>query len=569
MDPLAIGGRFAPTHTLSSQRCITSEACNLPNKGVAVGVLAMFAYNRYGICDMDLVETTSGNPAASQTVTRRRRHDSGIPGGAASNQFRYILFFLLKYIGEAADSIILRGIPGADVMIERYNSPKMNSPQAENASPNAELTVKGGVGLIGVVSRSTDGSNAGTVNDGQDEVVITDTVASVSRIIDNVTLPNDHENNDMDPIQSQHYQDDPAHGPGPIVDAAATSQGHSKPDADARAPRNERRTQWMAQKKAKKEQRKQENNAKKERNKREGEVEDGLDQNGKKRQHHRHFNPDFNDSRRSSRGPVSIPLQPPILNMYFKGGMTAYSSEVGHIPQISSASVLPLQNVAHHYRKTIYHSHPQAPMQGRGYSPFEPGLLPQPILPDFPYRPPMPMAMRGQVLGSEQRENANVVYPFAASIWSTPTSEPNARDSSGRADKWAQSGRPNRIDSPEIVGVGTCGTSDANKVRKEAEKTLRSILVGPKDQKSDSSTEGKPVPRLTALAEPFNPETLSLHRRSSDGSDSVSPKAKARGVERASTQPAMPLLEKGDDPAEECPIVGISRRMTYPESNRN
>lgn len=127
----------------------------------------------------------------------------------------------------------------------------------------------------------------------------------------------------------------------------------------------------------------------------------------------------------------------------------------------------------------------------------------------------MPMAMRGQVLGSEQRENANVLSPFAASIWSMPASEP------------AQSSRPNRIDSPAIVGVGT------------------------------------------ALAEPFYPEILSLHRRSSDGSDSVSPKAKARGVERASTQPAMPLLEKGDDPVEECPIVGISRRMTYPESNRN
>ncbi|OCK87528.1 uncharacterized protein K441DRAFT_670735 [Cenococcum geophilum 1.58] len=433
----------------------------------------------------------------------------------------------------------------------------MNSPQTENASSNAELMLKGGVGLIGVVPRSTDESNAGTVNDGQDEVVITDTVASVSRIIDNVTLPNDHENNDMDTIQSQHYQDDLAHRPGPIVDAAATSQGHSKPDSDARAPRNERRKQWMAQKKAKKGQRKQENNAKKERNKREGEVEDGLDQNGKKRQHHRHFNPDFNDSRRSSRGPASIPLQQPILNMYFKGGMIAYSSEVGHIPQMSSTGALPLQNVAHHYLEKIYHSHPQAPMQGRGYSPFEPGLLPQPILPGFPYRPSMPMAMRGQVLGSEQRENANVLSPFAASIWSMPASEP------------AQSSRPNRIDSPAIVGVGTCGTSDANKVRKEAEKTLRSILVGPKDQKSDSSTEGKPVPRLTALAEPFYPEILSLHRRSSDGSDSVSPKAKARGVERASTQPAMPLLEKGDDPVEECPIVGISRRMTYPESNRN
>jgi len=199
VDPLAIGGRFAPTHTLSSQRCITSEACNLPNKGVAVGVLAIFAYNRYGICDTDLVETTSGNPAA----------------------------------------------------------------QTENASSNAELMLKGGVGLIEVVPRSTDRSNAVTVNDGQDEVVITDTVASVSRIIDSVTLPNDHENNDMDPIQSQHYQDDPAHRPGPIVDAAATSQGHSKPDADARAPRNERRTQWMAQKKAKKEQRKAEKSEKK------------------------------------------------------------------------------------------------------------------------------------------------------------------------------------------------------------------------------------------------------------------------------------------------------------------
>ena len=170
----------------------------------------------------------------------------------------------------------------------------------------------------------------------------------------------------------------------------------------------------------------------------------------------------------------------------------------------------------------------------------------------------MPMAMRGQVLGGEQRENANVVYPFAPSIWSTPASEPNAK---------AQSSRPNRIDSPAIVGVGTCGTSDANKVRKEAEKTLRSILVGPKDQKSDSPTEGKPVPRLTELAEPSNSEILSLHRRPSNGSDSVSPKAKA--VERASTQPAMPLPEKGDDPAEECPIVGISRRMTYPEFNPN
>ena len=324
----------------------------------------------------------------------------------------------------------------------------------------------------------------------------------------------------------------------------------------------------MAQKKAKKEQRGQESNAKKERNKREGEVEDGLDQNGKKRQHHRHFNPDFNDSRRSSRGPASVPLQPPILNMYFKGGMTAYSSEVGHIPQMSSAGVLPLQNVAHHYGKQ-YTFTPQAPMQGRGYLPFEPGLLPQPILPGFPYRPPMPMAMKGQVLGGEQRENANVVYPFAPSIWSTPASEPNAKDSSSQADKWAQSSRPNRIDSPAVVEVGTCGTSDANKVRKEAEKTLRPILVGPKDQKSDSSTEGKLVPRLTALAEPFNPEILSLHQRSSNGSDSVSPKVKARGVERASTQPTVPLPEKGDDPAEECPIVGISRRMTYPESNRD
>lgn len=260
-----------------------------------------------------------------------------------------IYYFSCSNILETADSIILRGIQGADVMIERYNSPKMNSPQTENASSNAELMLKGGVGLIGVVPRSTDESNAGTVNDGQDEVVITDTVASVSRIIDNVTLPNDHENNDMDTIQSQHYQDDLAHRPGPIVDAAATSQGHSKPDSDARAPRNERRKQWMAQKKAKKGQRKQENNAKKERNKREGEVEDGLDQNGKKRQHHRHFNPDFNDSRRSSRGPASIPLQQPILNMYFKGGMIAYSSEVGHIPQMSSTGALPLQNVAHHY----------------------------------------------------------------------------------------------------------------------------------------------------------------------------------------------------------------------------